>query len=119
MMLSPAAAARATSSAGASNPSDAVVCRWRSITAARSSGWAAPDAGQRSGGRLGTTGLAPFCGWALALPFEQRAILADQQLEVFALFGGELEEDLFAFRVFEAIAVALEEAVRRALAADA
>ena len=66
-----------------------------------------------------TTGLAPFCGRALPLPLEQGAILANQQLEVFALFGGELEEDQFAFRVFEAVTVALEEAVRGALAADA
>ena len=36
-----------------------------------------------------------------------------------ALFFGELEEDALAFRVLEPLAVALEEAVRAALAADA
>ena len=36
-----------------------------------------------------------------------------------ALFGGELEEDLLAFRVFEPLAVAFEELVRSALALDA
>ena len=35
------------------------------------------------------------------------------------LFFGKLEEDLFAFGVFEAIAVAFEEVVRSALALDA
>ena len=49
----------------------------------------------------------------------QQAILADQQLEVLALFFGELEEDLLALGVLEPLAVALEEAVRAALAADA
>ena len=64
---------------------------------------------------------APRCrrrgGARLALA--QRAILADQQIEVRALFVGELEEDLLAFGVLEALAVALEELVRAALALDA
>ena len=49
----------------------------------------------------------------------QRAVLANQQLEVLALLFGELEEDPLAFGVLEPLAVALEEAVRAALAADA
>ena len=53
------------------------------------------------------------------MPAQQRAVLADQHLEVVALFVGELEEDLLALGVLEALAVALEEAMRAALAADA
>src|SRR5688572_548176 len=53
------------------------------------------------------------------MPLDQRAILAQQQLEVLALFFGELEEHLLALRVFEPLAIALEEPVRPALAADA
>ena len=53
------------------------------------------------------------------LALAQRAVLANQQLEVRALFVGELEEDLLAFGVLEALAVALEELVRAALALDA
>ena len=49
----------------------------------------------------------------------QRAVLADQQLEMLALLVGELEEDLLALGVLEPLAVALEELVRAALAADA
>ena len=56
---------------------------------------------------------------AAALPFDKRSVLADQQLEVCPLFVGELEEDLLALRVLEALAVALEEPVRAALAPDA
>ena len=41
----------------------------------------------------------------------ERAVFANQQVEVLALFGGELEEDLLALRVLEALAVALEEVV--------
>ena len=54
-----------------------------------------------------------------AVPLDERAILANQQLEMLALFFGELEEDALAFRVLEPLAVALEEAMRAALAADA
>src|SRR4029453_15737456 len=67
--------------------------------------------------RLMAAGLAPG-GRTTALTIEERAILADQQLEVLAFFGGELEEDLFAFGILEAIAVALEKPVRRPPAAD-
>src|SRR5690606_25112909 len=54
-----------------------------------------------------------------ALPLGQRAILANEQLEVLPLFVGELEKDALAFRFLEPLAVASEEAMRRALAADA
>ena len=47
------------------------------------------------------------------------AVFADQQVEVLALFSRELEKDLFALRVFEALAVALEEIVRASFALDA
>ena len=47
------------------------------------------------------------------LALDEGAVLADQQAQVRALFVGELEEDLFALGVFELLAVALEEAVRR------
>ena len=43
----------------------------------------------------------------------------NQQIEVRALFVGELEEDALAFGVLEALAVPLEELVRPALALDA
>ena len=52
-----------------------------------------------------------------ALTLAQRAVLADQQIEVGAFLGGELEEDPFAFRILEPLAVALEEPVRAALTA--
>src|SRR5262245_58624370 len=54
-----------------------------------------------------------------ALALAQRLVLADQEIEVLAFFVGELEEDLLAFRILEAFAVALEELVRAAFAADA
>src|SRR4051812_40039888 len=53
------------------------------------------------------------------LPLSQRAILPHQQIEVGALLVGELEEDLLALGVLEALAVFLEEPVRAALALDA
>ena len=59
----------------------------------------------------------PAAGAALAL--DERAVLANQQIEVVALLVGELEEDLLALGVLEPLAVLLEEAVRAALAADA
>ena len=49
---------------------------------------------------------------------DQRAVLADQQLEVGAFFVGELEKNLLSFGVLEALAVAFEESVRAALALD-
>ena len=72
-----------------------------------------PRARAGGGGRAGV----PAAGAALAL--DERAVLADQQIEVLALLVGELEEDLLAFGVLEPLAVLLEEAVRAALAADA
>src|SRR5436853_5482537 len=56
---------------------------------------------------------------AAPLPLDERAILAHQQIEVFALFVREFEEDLLTFRILEPLAVLLEEPVRVALAADA
>src|SRR6185295_15545739 len=52
-------------------------------------------------------------------PGLQPAQLLLKELEMRALFVGELEEDALALRVFEAFAVALEEAMRPALARDA
>src|ERR1051325_2181847 len=54
-----------------------------------------------------------------ALALDERAVFAHEQVEGLALFVGELQEDLLAFRVLETFAVLLEEAVRVALAADA
>src|SRR6478609_8490876 len=53
------------------------------------------------------------------MPLHQRAVLANQQLEMLALFFRELEENALALRILEALAVALEETMRAALAADA
>src|SRR5918993_2798082 len=54
-----------------------------------------------------------------AIAFHERAIFTDQQLEVLALFFRELEKDLLAFGILEPFAIALEETMRAALAADA
>src|SRR5437016_14660151 len=56
---------------------------------------------------------------AAALALDERTVLAHQQVEMGALLVRELEEDLLALRVLEALAVFLEEPVRVALAADA
>ena len=112
MVVRPAAAARATSSAGVSRPSDAVVWRWRSITERRARAW-------RDDAAACVPGSRRWLRLALALAPRQRAVLANQHLEMVALFLGELEEDLLAFGVLEALAVALEEAMRAALAANA
>src|SRR4051812_12464299 len=53
-----------------------------------------------------------------SLSFDEGPVLANEQVEVSALFVGELEEDLLAFGILEALTVFLEEAVRSALAAD-
>src|SRR3954463_12015547 len=53
-----------------------------------------------------------------SLSFDERPILANEKVEVSALFVGELEEDLLAFGILEALTVFLEEAVRSALAPD-
>src|SRR6202171_5368215 len=54
-----------------------------------------------------------------ARPLPQRAVLADEEVEVRALLVGEFQEDLLALGVLEPLAVPLEELVRRALAFDA
>ena len=46
-----------------------------------------------------------------SLALEQRAVLANQQIQMLALFVGEFQEDLLAFGILEALAVFLEEAV--------
>src|SRR5262245_26997370 len=53
-----------------------------------------------------------------ALPLDECAVLANQQIEMIALLVGKLEKDLLAFGVFEPFAVLLEEAMRATLAAD-
>src|SRR5687767_14376982 len=121
MTVIPAAAACSTSSSGLHRPSDAVVCRWRSVrlTPRRSLGGSpsrvegSPRAHACGGGRRGSSAAA-----GAALTLDERAVLANQQIEVIALLVGELEEDLLAFRVLEPLAILLEEAVRPALAAD-
>src|SRR5262245_51652200 len=77
--------------------------------------WAAesPRARARRRGGGGTSSAT-----APALALHERAILADQQVEMVALLVGELEKDLFAFRVLETLAVLLEEPMRPTLAAD-
>ena len=106
----PARAARSTSSRGVQRPSEAVVCRWRSI-----------DACGANVHRAARAEAAParFVTPCMALTLHQRLVLAHQQIQMFPLFVGELEEDLFALGVFEAVSVFLEEPVRTALAADA
>ena len=84
------------------------MCRCRSIT--WWGGSSGPGGRRRGGLPRALAGVAPG---------DERAVLANQQLEVFALLLGELEEDLLAFGVLEPLAVALEELVRAALAADA
>ena len=58
----------------------------------------------------------PTTGAALAL--HERAVLADQQIEMVAFFVGKLQEDLLALGVFESLAVFLEEPMRAALASN-
>src|SRR6185436_4379030 len=55
----------------------------------------------------------------LALTLGQVTVLVDQQIEMGAFFLGEFQEDLFALRILEALAVPFEEVVRAALALDA
>src|SRR5687768_6136762 len=71
-------------------------------------------AGGRSGGRTRAARRA-----RPSLPLHERAVLAHQQVKVVALLVGELEEDLLALGILEALAVLLEEPVRAAFAADA
>src|SRR6202521_1019418 len=54
-----------------------------------------------------------------AHPLPQRAVLADEEVEVGALLVGEFQEDLLAFGILEPLTVPLEELVRPALAFDA
>src|SRR2546425_1520092 len=120
IVVRPAAAASSTRRAGDERPSDAVVCRWRSIISRRAragGGTIDPSpcgTGARRRGRYAARGLP-----RAALPFDERPVLANEQVEVRALLVGELEEDLLAVGVLEAFAVLLEEAMRAALAADA
>src|SRR5262245_48574904 len=72
----------------------------------------------RSRSRPGPPDAAPERA-TTALSFAKGLVLADEELEVHALFVGELEEHLLAFGVLETLAIALEELVRSALAADA
>ncbi len=46
-----------------------------------------------------------------ALTLHEGAVFADEQVEMGALFVGELQEDLLAFGVLETLAVFLEEAM--------
>src|ERR671910_2793867 len=99
----PARHARSTSAVGSHRPSDAVVCRCRSIT-------------------LGVRAPATFDRLHRpATPFarDEALVLADEQLEMLLLLFGKLHEYLFAFGVFEPLAVLFEEAMRPALALDA
>src|ERR1043165_911056 len=76
--------------------------------------------GSPRGGAMRRRGaVARNCLAAAPLPLDERAILAHQQIEVFALFVREFEEDLLAFGILEPLAVLLEEEVGVALAADA
>src|SRR5438552_6832691 len=106
--VTPAAFARATSSPGEHLPSEAVVCVWRSIIGERS-----------SAGNSAARGRPARGARRRALARAQRAILADQEIQMDALFVGELQEHALAFRFLEALAVAFEELVRSALALDA
>src|SRR5580704_2508044 len=54
-----------------------------------------------------------------AHPLPQRAVLADEKVELRALLVGKFQEDLLALGVLEPLAVPLEELVRPALAFDA
>ena len=62
---------------------------------------------------------ARFPGRRIGETLAQRPIFGDQQVAVGAFFVGELEKDLLAFGILEALAVLLEELVRVALAPDA
>src|SRR5688572_27636347 len=101
MTVMPAPTTRSTSSRGVQRPSEAVVCMWRSVIRRNACGRAAltarsPRAGADGGRRRGS------CPAALAtLSLHERAILANEEIEMVAFFVGELEEDLFAFRILE------------------
>ena len=48
---------------------------------------------------------------AAALPLDQALVLADQEIQVGALFFGEFHENLLSFRILEAFTVFLEKPV--------
>src|SRR5262245_144702 len=73
----------------------------------------------RSGRRLLPRLAARRPAATTGLAIDERTIFANEQLEVRALLVGELEEDPLALGVLETLAVALEELVRSAFAADA
>src|SRR5687768_13036199 len=52
------------------------------------------------------------------LALHQAAVFANQQVQVFALLVGELQEDALALGLFKPIAVTLEELMGAALALD-
>ena len=56
---------------------------------------------------------------AAALAADQALVLANEQIQVGPLLFRKFHEDLLSFRILEALAVFLEEAVRSALAFDA
>src|SRR2546423_848956 len=117
MTVKPALAARSTSSAGVQRPSDAIVCRWRSIMPRgldpSDPGSPIPDpsldpAASPRGCAMRRGRLPGDRFAAASLPLHERAILSHEQVEVDALLVGELEEDLLALRVLEALTVLLE-----------
>src|ERR1044071_5914536 len=59
----------------------------------------------------GRGAVARHCLAAAPLALHEGAVLAHEQIEVLALFVGELQEDLLAFRVLEALAVLFEKAM--------
>src|SRR5262249_40224810 len=78
-----------------------------------------PDRAPRSGsGAARRGGRAAAAAAGRGPPRAQRAILANQQLEMGAFFVGELEKHLLALGVLEPFTVALEELMRSVLAPD-
>ncbi len=58
-------------------------------------------------------------GTGAALPLGERAVFANEQVQMSALFVGKLEKNLLALGILEAFAVPFEELVRSALAPNA
>src|SRR4051812_10087644 len=77
--------------------------------------------GDRSTARLCGGGGSRRARWTrpAALALAEGPVFADQQVAVLAFLFSELEEDLLALGVFEAVAIFLEEVVRSALALNA
>src|SRR5262245_39118281 len=70
----------------------------------------------------GRSVACPGSGLRAPAPFlslDERPVFTNEEIQVGALFVGELEKDPLAFGVLETFAVSLEELVRPALAADA